>query len=322
MITLDQVKAAAGRIAGVANRTPVMTSRTLDELTGCRVFLKCENFQRVGAFKFRGACNAVAQLGESEKRAGVVTHSSGNHAQALALAARLAGVKAVIVMPEGSPKVKQAAVRGYGAEIVLCENSLAARESACNALIAEQGLSLVHPYNDERVMAGAGTAALELIEEAGPLDLILAPVGGGGLLSGTATAVRGSGPETVVRGVEPAGADDAFRSLEAGRIIPLTGPRTIADGLRTSLGSLTFPVISQLVERIVRVEDGEIIESMRFLWERMKLVVEPSGATALAPLLAGKFRGEGFGRVGVILSGGNLDLAGFFETLHKKAEAL
>lgn len=319
MITLDDVKAAAGRIAGIANRTPVMTSRTLDALVGCRVFLKCENFQRAGAFKFRGALNAVTLLCEEEKRRGVVTHSSGNHAQALALAAGRAGVKAVIVMPEGSPAVKKAAVLGYGAEVVSCANSLAARESACNDLIAGRGLSLVHPYNDERVMAGAGTAAHELLEEAGPLDLVLAPVGGGGLLGGTAVATRGVNPRTVVMGVEPAGADDAFRSLEAGHIIPQTDPRTIADGLRTSLGSLTFPLIRELTARIERVGEREIIEAMRFLWERMKLVVEPSGATALAPLLTGRF-GKKYKRVGVIISGGNLDLAGFFDQLSGKID--
>lgn len=318
MPKLQDIRSAASRLAGAANHTPVMTSRTLDEICGCRVFLKCENFQRVGAFKFRGAFNAVAQLGPDEKKAGVVTHSSGNHAQALALAARIAGVRAVIVMPKGSPAVKQAAVRGYGAEVVSCENNLPARESATEALIREHGLTLVHPYNDERVIAGAGTAALELIDQAGPLDIVLAPVGGGGLLSGTAVAARGLNKGTRIIGVEPLGADDAYQSFEAGLIIPQKDPNTIADGLRTSLGSLTFPLIRKLVERIERVSEWEILDSMRFLWERMKLVVEPSGAVALAPVLAGRVaKGEGL-RLGVIISGGNIDLADFFKSIEAK----
>ncbi len=318
MPRLEDIRKAASRLAGAANRTPVLTSRTLDEICGCCVFLKCENFQRVGAFKFRGAFNAVALLGQAERQAGVVTHSSGNHAQALALAAKIAGVRAVIVMPKGSPAVKQEAVRGYGAEIVICENSLAARESAAEELIRDKGLTLVHPYNDERVIAGAGTAALELIEEAGPLDIVLAPVGGGGLLSGTAIAARSLNSATRVIGVEPLGADDAYQSFEAGRIIPQEDPHTIADGLRTSLGSLTFPLIRELVERIERVSEWEILDALRFLWERMKLVVEPSGAVALAPVLAGRTgKGERL-RIGVIISGGNIDLADFFKSIEAK----
>ncbi len=318
MLTLEDVKKAAVRLAGAANRTPVMTSRTLNSRCGCRVFLKCENFQRVGAFKFRGAFNAVAQLKPDERKAGVVTHSSGNHAQALALAARIAGVKAVIVMPHGSPAVKKEAVRGYGAEVVMCENNLAARESTTDQLIRERGLTLVHPYNNERVMAGAGTAALELIEEAGTLDVLLTPVGGGGLLSGSAVAARGLNKKIRVLGVEPLGADDAYKSFEAGRIIPQEDPNTIADGLRTTLGSLTFPVIRSLVEGIERVSEWEILDAMRFLWERMKLVVEPSGAVPLASLLAGRVTGGANLRVGLIVSGGNLDLGDFFKTLEAK----
>jgi threonine dehydratase len=313
LLSLKEIKDAAHRIEGAANRTPVMTSRTLDRLCGARVYLKCENYQRAGAFKFRGAFNAVSQLTASERSAGVVTHSSGNHAQALALAAATAGVRAKIVMPEGSPAVKREAVKGYGAEVVLCANTLEARERTAEALIRTDGLTMVHPYNDERVMAGAGTAALELIEQAGPLDLVLVPVGGGGLASGTATAVKALCPEAAVWAVEPAGADDACRSLQSGRIVPQTDPRTIADGLRTSLGSLTFEVIRTLVDRIVLVRDEDIVDSMRFLWERMKLVVEPSGAVPLVPVLKKELPAGRDLRVGVIISGGNVDLARFFE---------
>ncbi len=312
MIELEDVEQAREVLRGVAHRTPVFTSRTLDQRAGARVFLKCENFQRSGSFKFRGAYNAVDNLSPEQRRAGVTTHSSGNHAQALALAAKLAGVRAKIVMPAGSPAVKQAAVRGYGAEVVLCDNNLPAREAAAAELIAREGLTLVHPSDNERVMAGAGTAALELLEEVPELELVLAPVGGGGLLSGTATAAGGHG--ITVWGVEPAGADDAHRSLEAGEIIPQRDPRTIADGLRTSLGPLTFEVIRCRVERIELAAEDEIIRAMHFLWERMKLVVEPSGAVPLVPLLEGRLAAAGKApRVGVILSGGNVELSAFFE---------
>ena len=317
MIRFQDISAAAERIKGAANRTPVLTSRTLDGICGARVFLKCENHQRAGAFKFRGAFNALSTLSARQRQAGVVTHSSGNHAQALALAAREAGLRAVIVMPRGSSPVKVEAVRGYGAEVVLCGNSLQERESATAELIEREGLSLVHPYNDERVMAGAGTAAMELIEEVGELDMVLAPVGGGGLLSGTALSVKELCPRAVVWGVEPAGADDAWRSLRAGRLIPQTDPRTIADGLRTSLGEKNFAVISSRVDDIVLVADAEIVEAMRFLAERMKTVAEPSGAVPLVPLLQRRLAEPGGGplRVGVIISGGNVDLSAFFASI-------
>jgi threonine dehydratase len=312
LIELEHIRRAAGNIAGVALQTPVMRSRTLDRLCGAEVFLKCENFQRTGSFKFRGAYNAVSQLDDLQRSAGVVTHSSGNHAQALALAAATAGVRARIVMPSGSVPVKVEAVKGYGADVILCGNTLESRESTAAALIESQGLSLVHPYNDERVMAGAGTAVLELVEETGQLDYVLAPVGGGGLLSGTATAIKALCPQAVVWGVEPSGADDAYRSFTSGKIIPQTDPRTIADGLRTSLGEKTFEVIRRRVDEIVTVGEEDIVDAMRFLWQRMKMVVEPSGAVPLVPVIKGlipKGRGK---RVGVIISGGNVNLIKFF----------
>ena len=276
--------------------------------------LKCENFQRVGAFKFRGAMNALLLLGDGQRAAGVVTHSSGNHAQALALAGQLLGVPVTIVMPRTAPAVKRAATLGYGARIVLCEPTLESREAAVASEIDRHGLTLVHPYNDWSVIAGQGTAALELLDQAGPLDAVIAPVGGGGLLSGTALAVKGRSPGTSVMGAEPAAADDAYRSLKSGAIQPSLDPRTIADGLRTSLGSKTFAVISRYVDEIFTVSEAEIIEATRFVWERIKIVIEPSSAVVVAPLLAGRLSPPGR-RVGLILSGGNVDVEPFFKLL-------
>jgi len=306
--TLDDIRAAAARISPHARRTPVMTSRTLDERTGATVFFKCENFQRVGAFKFRGACNAVFSLSDAEAARGVVTHSSGNHAQALALAAQLRGIPAHIVMPRNASAVKQAAVAGYGGRITLCEPTLAAREEATARIQQETGAALVHPYNDDRVIAGQGTAALELCEEVSNLDVVLAPVGGGGLLSGTAIVVNALLPGAAVYGAEPMAADDAQRSLRAGHIIPASDPKTIADGLLTSLGDKNFPIIKQFVRDIVTVSEEDIVNAMRLVWERMKLVIEPSAAVPVAVALSGKLdlRGK---RVGIVLSGGNVDLA-------------
>jgi threonine dehydratase len=304
---LSAIKAAARRIAPHANRTPVMTCSALDRMTGARLFFKCENFQKVGAFKFRGACNTVLSLGEEEARRGVATHSSGNHAAALSLAARLRGIPAYIVMPTSAPEIKRAAVRGYGGKITPCEPTLAAREATAEKVLRETGAAFVHPYNDHRIIAGQGTAALELLEDEPDLDLILAPVGGGGLLSGTALAAAGLSPRTRVVAAEPEGADDAYRSLQEGRIIPSVNPRTIADGLLTSLGDLTFPIIREHVEAIVTVGDAEIVHAMRQVWERMKIVIEPSSAVPVAALLAGKVRAAGR-RAGVILSGGNVQL--------------
>jgi threonine dehydratase len=314
-ISLESIRQAAERIAPWAHRTPVMTSTALDAHCGMSVFLKCENFQRVGAFKFRGAMNAVLQLGEAERKCGVITHSSGNHAQALALAGNLLGVPVTVVMPRTAPAVKRAATEGYGARIVLCEPTFASRESTVAAEIERTGMVLIHPFDDWNIIAGQGTSALELLDQAGPLDLVLCPVGGGGLLSGTALAVKGLSPRTKVEGVEPSKADDARRSLEAGSIQTTDDPQTIADGLRTtSLGERTFAVLSRHVDRILTVTEAEILQAMRFVWERVKIVVEPSGAVPVAPLLNGSLQQHG-PRVGVIVSGGNVDLESFFQLL-------
>ncbi|MDD5562812.1 MAG: pyridoxal-phosphate dependent enzyme [Thermoanaerobaculaceae bacterium] len=306
--TIAEVRAAAQRIRPYAHRTPVLTCSGLDAMTGAVLFFKCENFQRVGAFKFRGAANAVFSLSDEEARRGVATHSSGNHAAALALAARLRGVSAHVVMPRTARTVKRAAVAGYGARIVLCEPTLAAREATLADVVADTGATVVHPYNDARVIAGQGTAALELVGEVPSLDVVLAPVGGGGLLSGTAIAVAGASPGTRVVGAEPAAADDAFRSLREGRIVPAVAPATIADGLLTSLGTLTFAVIRERVAEIVTVSEDAIVAAMRHTWERMKIVIEPSSAVPLGALLEGKLPAAGR-RIGVIVSGGNVDLA-------------
>jgi threonine dehydratase len=305
--TLPDILTAAERIRPYIHRTPVLTNQSLDERVRARVFLKCENMQKVGAFKFRGACNAVFSLGDEEAARGVSTHSSGNHAQALALAARLRGIPAYIVMPENAPGVKKAAVAGYGGQITFCEPTLEAREMTLASVVARTGATVVHPYNDERVIAGQGTAALELLEEVPDLDVIITPVGGGGLLSGTAIAATGIKSGIRVIAGEPELADDAYRSLQAGEILPSIKPKTIADGLLTSLGTRTFPVIQQCVEQIVTVSERGIIDSMKFIWERVKIVIEPSAAVAVGVLWEHKIDLRGL-RVGVILSGGNVDL--------------
>jgi threonine dehydratase len=316
-VGVDQIRQAAERIAPYAHRTPVLTSKSLDDLCGGSIFLKCENFQKVGAFKFRGALNAILQLGDAERRAGVITHSSGNHAQALALAGRLRDVPVTVVMPHTAPAVKRAATEGYGARIVLCEPTLAAREATVAAEIERHGLTLVHPFNDWNVIAGQGTAAWELLDQAGPLDLVLAPVGGGGLLSGTALTVKGRSPRTRVLGAEPARADDARRSLELGAIQPSHDPRTVADGLRTSLGPFTFAVLSRHADGIVTATEAEILQAMRFVWERLKILIEPSSAVPVAPVATAGLDVHGL-RVGIILSGGNVDVEPLFHSLGAK----
>ncbi len=304
--TLNDIRQAAERITPYAHRTPVFTCSGLDDMVGAGMYFKCENFQKVGAFKFRGACNAVFSLSPKEAARGVATHSSGNHAQAVALAARLRGIPAYVVMPSNSPAIKKIAAEEYGAVITCCEPTLAARERSLTSLIEETGAAFIHSYNDERVIAGQGTAALELLEEQKNCDVILAPVGGGGLLGGTALAVKTQFPEMKVFGAEPVQADDAYRSLRAGRIIPAGNPSTLADGLRTSLGDLTFPIIQSYVDDILRVSESAIVSAMRLIWERMKIIVEPSAAVSLGALLEHQqFRGL---RIGVILSGGNVDL--------------
>lgn len=317
MITLSDIRASQERIQHAIVKTPVMNSTTIDAMTSCTVHFKCENFQRVGAFKFRGAYNVLSQLTEAERNCGVIAHSSGNHAQALSLAASMLGVQATIVMPKNSPKVKVDATKGYGARIVFCDNTVDSRIAVTNELIDKFGFTLVHPYNDLRIIAGAGTATLELIEEVGPLDYILAPIGGGGLVSGTAIAAKELCPDVKVIAVEPANADDAYRSVRAKKILPIINPNTIADGLRTQLGAITFDIVQKFVDDIILVEEHEIIDAMKFLWERMKLVVEPSGAVSLAGFLKMN-REVRKKRIGIIISGGNIDLTGFFENYSKK----
>ncbi|MFJ8944638.1 pyridoxal-phosphate dependent enzyme [Streptomyces sp. NPDC102395] len=310
-ITLDDVRDAAARLKGVAHRTPVLHSRTLDEAVGAEVLLKCENFQRVGAFKFRGAYNAASRLTPDQLARGIAAYSSGNHAQAVALAARELGTSAVIVMPDDAPRSKRAATEGYGAEIVTYDRYDGDRVAIAEALAAERGLTLIPPYEHPDVMAGQGTAALELLEEAGELGALLAPVGGGGLIAGSATAAKALYGGIRIVGVEPEVGDDTKRSLEAGRRVSVPVPRTIADGqaLHTP-GELTFSVNRRLVDAIALVSDDEIRAAMRFAFERLKIVVEPSGATPLAALLSGRIEGLPR-RVGVIVSGGNVDAERF-----------
>jgi threonine dehydratase len=308
-VHLADVRAAAQRIAGLAHRTPVMTCATLDRLAGRSLFFKCENFQKVGAFKFRGACNAVMKLPEEMARRGVVTHSSGNHAQALALAARLRGIAAHIVMPRNASPVKRRAVEEYGGQVIECGPNLAARETTAAEVLRRTGGTMVPPYDHPDVIAGQGTAALELLEEVPSLDAIVAPVGGGGLVSGVCVAAHGVKPQIRVIAAEPAGADDAARSKASGQLIPQTGPQTIADGLLTSLGDLTWPIIRDQVERVVTVRDEEIVHALRLMWERAKLLIEPSSAVVVAAVLTEEFRKlDGLPRVGLILSGGNVNL--------------
>jgi threonine dehydratase len=306
-ITLNDIRQAAQRIHPYIHHTPVLTNESLNQIVDTQVFLKCENLQKVGAFKFRGAANAVFSLNDEEAARGVCTHSSGNHAQALALAARMRGVPAYIVMPDNAPSVKKNAVAGYGGQITFCAPTLEAREAALTRIYERTGANVVHPYNDERVIAGQGTAALELLQEVRELDVILAPVGGGGLLSGTSIAATETKKGIRVIAGEPEMADDAYRSLQSGALVPSMKPKTIADGLLTSLGSLTFPIIQQRVEQIVTVSEQVIIDSMRFIWERAKIVIEPSAAVAVGVLWEKKIDLTGL-KVGVILSGGNVDL--------------
>ncbi len=306
-LNLASIRAAQRRIATMIHRTPVLTSTTLDEQFGAKLFFKCENLQKTGAFKARGATNAVYELSRADAARGVVTHSSGNHAAALARAARLRGIPAHIVMPDNAPQSKQASVRRYGGQIVLCAPTIAAREASAAALQAQTGARLVHPYNDLSVMAGQGTTALEFLEQVPDLDVIICPVGGGGHLAGIAVAAKAINPRILVIGAEPAGADDAARSFKAGRIFPSLSPRSIADGLLSSLGELSFAHIKVHVDDIVTVTESAIVASMRSIWEVLKIIVEPSGAVGLAAaeLIAPLRTGA---RIGIVLTGGNLDL--------------
>lgn len=301
------IELAYRRIAPFINHTPVLTSQSINSLFETSLFLKCENFQKVGAFKARGATNAVRSLDSSMISKGVCTHSSGNHAQALSWAARLIGTRACIVMPSNSSRVKVEAVKGYGGEVTFCEPTLEAREETLQRVQEQTGATEIHPYNNVNIIAGQATAALELIREQPELDFILAPVGGGGLLSGTALAAHYFSPGTKVIATEPEMASDAFQSFHSKTFIPSVHPATIADGLRTSLGSITFPVILQFVSDIVTVREQSIIDAMRFIWERMKIVIEPSSAVPVAAIMENKIPVKGK-RIGVIISGGNVDL--------------
>ena len=303
----DDVIEAAGRIHPYVHRTPVLTSRTLDNMANAALFLKAENFQRVGAFKARGACNAVFALSDDDARRGVATHSSGNHAQAIAFAAGLRGIPAIVVMPEDAPPVKVAAVKDYGAEIVWAGSNPLDREQALETVLEQTGAVFIHPSNNFHVIAGQGTAALELLRDVSDLDIVMTPVGGGGLLAGTALSVKGLSPHTRVIGAEPEAVDDAARSLRDGRIYPPTNAYTVADGLRTFLGDVSFPIIREHVSEIITVSEEGIVAAIRLIWERMKIIIEPSAAVPVAALFehAELFRGQ---RIGIILSGGNADL--------------
>jgi threonine dehydratase len=306
-VDLAAIRAAHARIRPHVHRTPVLTSRSLDAVAEALLFFKCENLQKVGAFKARGACNAIFSLDDAEAARGVVTHSSGNHGAAVAWAAARRGIPAWVVMPENSAEIKKVAVQGLGATVRFCAPTLEARDTTCAAVQAETGALLVHPYDDWRVIAGQGTAALELLEEIPDLDAVITPVGAGGLLSGTAVASRGIKPSVRVYGAEPAGADDAWRSLQSGRIVPQTDPHTIADGLRSSLGVKTFAVLSTLVDAIGTTSEEAIVRAMRLTWDKLKLIIEPSSAVPLAALLERKLPVAGL-RVGIVISGGNVDL--------------
>jgi len=306
--TLKDLQAAHNRIRPHIHETPVLTSKFIDDLVGCKVYFKCENFQKVGAFKARGGYNAILSLSDEECKKGVTAHSSGNHAQAVAIASRTRGIDAYIVMPKTAPKVKVDAVKGYGAEVIMCEPTLEARESTVEKIIAEKGANLIHPFDDYRIIAGQSTATLELLDQAPKLDYIMAPIGGGGLISGACLATKYLSPTTKVIGSEPEEADDAYRSLKKGVILPHDKPpKTVADGLLTTLGVKTFNIIKEEVDQIWTVSEAEIIEAMKIVWQRMKIIIEPSCAVPLAALIKNKNKMEG-SSIGLILTGGNVDL--------------
>ena len=308
--SIDDVRTAAERIRGVGHRTPVLTSKTLDQMAGRKLFFKCENFQKVGAFKFRGGWNAVSMLSEKEAERGVCTHSSGNHAQAVAYSAQKRGIPAYIVMPNNSPDVKLNAVKGYGANVTLCEPTLEARRTTLEGIAEDTGAAVIHPFNNANVIAGQGTAALELIEDVGELDAIIAPIGGGGLMSGTCVTTRSLLPNAKLFGAEPKGADDAYRSLKEGKLLPQEDPKTICDGLLTSMGENTWKILKDHLNAIYTVSDDEVIKGMKLIWERMKIIIEPSCATPVAVVMSSKFKQlENIEKVGIILTGGNVDLA-------------
>ena len=311
---ISEIRASHQRIHLYIHKTPVLTCNGLDEIVGTKLFFKCENFQKSGAFKFRGACNTIFSLPEDNAAKGVVTHSSGNHAAALSLAARTRGITARIVMPSTAPRVKIEAVKNYGGIITFCEPTLESRESTAAKIIQETGATMIHPYNNYQIIAGQGTTALELLEEIPDLDFVFAPIGGGGLLSGTAITAKALNPKIKVIGCEPKNADDAFRSMQAGKIIPSQNPKTIADGLKTSLGDKTFPIIRDLVDEIALVSEEEIVHAMRYIFERMKMIVEPSSAVAFAVPLFKKIKVDNK-KLGIIISGGNVDFNKYFDRM-------
>ena len=316
-----EIKYAAKVVSDLANDTPIMTSRTLDSLTGAkRIVVKCENFQRTGSFKFRGAWNAISHLPSKERERGIIAHSSGNFAQAVALVAKILHTKATIVMPNNATPSKIQATKGYGAEVVLCGNNPGDREKMANELVQKYSYKLVHPFDDYRIIFGAGTTAFELISKVKKLDLLLVPIGGGGLISGCSIAAKGLNSRIKVIGVEPKNAYDAFRSFQLGKRVPVENPNTIADGLRSSVGEKTFSIIKEFVDDIITVTEEQIIDAMKFYWERMKLIVEPSGAVPLAGILSGNLEPSLIKnkRIGIIISGGNIDLSDFFRTLKQK----
>ncbi|MBO6793816.1 MAG: pyridoxal-phosphate dependent enzyme [Balneolaceae bacterium] len=305
--TFKDVLQASKTIEPYAHKTPVLHSSFVDERAGAQLFFKCENFQKVGAFKFRGGCNTIMSLSEADAQKGVATHSSGNHAQAIALAAKLRGINAYVVMPDNAPKVKVEAVRNYGAEVTFCESTLEARESTLQEVVDRTGATFVHPYNDARVIAGQGTSAYEFLNSNPDLDVLLTPLGGGGLLSGSSISAKAIKPEILVIGCEPELADDGLRSIKSGKIEPVLRTDTIADGLRTSVGDLPFQIIKQNVDDIVTVSEESIIEAMRFIWERMNMIIEPSCAVPIAAIFEGKVDVKGK-KAGIIITGGNVDL--------------
>ena len=308
--SIEDVRSAAERIKRVGHRTPVLTSKTLDQLAGRKLFFKCENFQKVGAFKFRGGWNAVSMLSDDEAEKGVCTHSSGNHAQAVAYSAQKRGIPAYIVMPDNSPDVKLNAVKGYGANVTLCEPTLEARRTTLDEIAKKTGAAVIHPFNNPNVIAGQGTAALELIEEVGELDAVIAPIGGGGLMSGTCITTRSLLPNARLFGAEPKGADDAYRSLKEGKMLPQENPNTICDGLLTSMGENTWNILKDHLNDIYTVSDDEVIKAMKLIWERMKIIIEPSCATPVAVVMSPEFKQlEGIEKIGIILTGGNIDLS-------------
>ena len=308
--SMDDVIAASKRIEGHGHRTPILTNKTIDELTGKKIFFKCENFQKIGAFKFRGGWNTISSLSGEEASKGVCTHSSGNHAQAVAYAAMKRNIPAHIVMPRNAPKVKIQAVEGYRANITLCEPTLKARRETLEKIAEKTGAYIVHPFNEPKVIAGQGTCAMEMIEDIGDLDAICAPIGGGGLMSGTCIAARSMLPNVRLFGAEPKGADDAYQSLKKGKLIPQNNPKTICDGLLTSMGENTWNILKDHLEDIITVSDEEIVTAMKLIWERMKIIIEPSCATPLAAVLTPEFRElENIETIGIILTGGNVDLS-------------